>query len=400
MSWILFITNKLRPNNGPEALQSTMIAKYMSANCEAHVISTTQSPKDIGSSKHYFVPEKIYSPTKTRIENFYSKFGKNMKLCFPDSNAGWTDEATQKASEIIKSQQIKIIITRSMPVSTHMIGLALKKKYPEIRWIASLSDPISINPYQNFISKELKKQLADYEKEIFNKADIITHTNTFVIDEYNKIYPEHKSKHIVLSNMFDRSDVEKTRHLKLKSDPMILSFAGRLYGQRSPESIFSAIQLFAKEEGEHKIKLNIIGAGKSKRLDTKIKKYGLKNVIELIPFLDKEKLAKKLIGSHMLVSIDGNFPGNNIFSPSKNFDYLSLTVPILGITKEGPTAALIDETKAGYWASPDDTQDIYMTLTKHYDDIQKGYDFAPDHEKIMKYHAKSVIKQFYDEIIG
>jgi len=396
---VLFITNKLRPNRGPEALQSTLIAKHLSKHCKVHVLSTTRDPVETGLSIQHHVPKKGFSPLKSRIENTYAKLGKNLKLCFPDPSAGWVEDAILKASGIMATEDINIIITRSMPASTHMIGLAMKRQHPRARWIASLSDPISINPYQDFISKGLKKRLVEYERDIFNEADTITHTNTFALQTYNKIYPRLTDKQIVLSNMFERQNVEKSRHLKLKSGPMILSYAGRFYGQRNPEALFKAIQLFIKKNGKESIRFDIIGAGISRRLSTLVHKYHLGDSIRQFPFLEKEELAKQLSASHMLVSIDGDFPGINIFSPSKNFDYLSLTVPILGITRKGSTAALIEETGSGFWAEPGDSRGICKILQEHQVRLREGYEFTPNHDRVMDYHADNEIKRFYNLVL-
>ena len=42
----------------------------------------------------------------------------------------------------------EIVYTASLPCYTTRVGVALKKKYPEIKWIASFSDPINHSPYK------------------------------------------------------------------------------------------------------------------------------------------------------------------------------------------------------------------------------------------------------------
>jgi glycosyltransferase involved in cell wall biosynthesis len=394
MEKVLFITHRLRPNNNAEALQSTMIAKYLSRHCETHVISTTQNPTDLGASIHHHVQAKSASSLGAQIERLFSKFGKNIRFTFPDPHARWIEEAVINASALIKENQIKTVITRSMPASTHLIGLNLKSKYADIRWIASMSDPISINPYQQYSSQKLKIRMVGFEKRIFNLADIVTHTNHFVIEEYRRIYPDMGRKHIVLSNMFDRQDVPWSRFIKSGDGPMVISYAGRLYGRRSLEPLFQAARNLIESDKNSIMIINLIGPGKSRKLDRLIAKHGLANVIRILPFMDSQKLAQVLQSSHLLVTIDGDFPGESIFLPSKNMDYLSMTVPMLGITRKGPTAALIEETKSGFWAEPEDADDISKFLQQHRARIIRGYEFVPDHEKVMNYHCNNTIAQF------
>jgi len=59
----------------------------------------------------------------------------------PDPRRGWNRHAFRKACEIIQSTGIKNVITTSPPHSTQLIGLKLKRKYPDINWIADLRDP-------------------------------------------------------------------------------------------------------------------------------------------------------------------------------------------------------------------------------------------------------------------
>ena len=45
------------------------------------------------------------------------------------------------------------IMSRSMAADSHKIALEIKKRHPEVKWIASFGDPIADNPYKNFYRK-------------------------------------------------------------------------------------------------------------------------------------------------------------------------------------------------------------------------------------------------------
>ena len=84
----------------------------------------------------------------------------------PDPRKGWNRYAFKKASDLIDSEGIKHVITTSPPHSTQLIGLKIKKKYPEIKWIADLRDPwTDIYYYKQFYPTLLSKRIdAGYEK--------------------------------------------------------------------------------------------------------------------------------------------------------------------------------------------------------------------------------------------
>ena len=181
---------------------------------------------------------------------------------------------------------------------------------------------------------------------------------------------------------------------------MILTYAGRLYGRRNPEPLFKAIKQFINQEGPGKIRFNIIGAGESKKHKYLIKKHGLNNVIVRYPFLDEEKLADILKESHLLVTISEKIEGNNYFSPSKNYDYLSIVVPLFAITSPGATAALIEETNSGTWVELENIESISHAIVDQYNKLKSGYVFTPNVEKIKKYHAKEVIGKLYLDVLA
>ena len=66
------------------------------------------------------------------------------------------DEGHLKYFEkLYNERQYEYIMTRSTPPESIVIGREIKKRHPEIKWIASLADPVANNPY------ELKAYITD-----------------------------------------------------------------------------------------------------------------------------------------------------------------------------------------------------------------------------------------------
>ena len=82
----------------------------------------------------------------------------------PDPRRGWNKFAFRKACEIIETLKINHIITTSPPHSTQLIGLRLKKRFPEITWIADLRDAwTDIYYYRLFYPLKISSAIvADY----------------------------------------------------------------------------------------------------------------------------------------------------------------------------------------------------------------------------------------------
>ena len=64
-------------------------------------------------------------------------------LFIPDPRIFWVKPAAAFLNEVVKSNNIDKIITTGPPHSIHLIGLKLKKKNPNLKWIADFRDPWS-----------------------------------------------------------------------------------------------------------------------------------------------------------------------------------------------------------------------------------------------------------------
>lgn len=78
----------------------------------------------------------------------------------------WVKEAITIFEERHQKKPYDVIMTRSMPPEAVEVGLKIKEKYPNIKWIASFGDPIANNPYVNIGIHEFLP-IADEEKQRF-----------------------------------------------------------------------------------------------------------------------------------------------------------------------------------------------------------------------------------------
>jgi hypothetical protein len=110
---------------------------------------------------------------------------------YPDSHIFWKKKALQKAENIIINHNIKLILSSSSPVSSHIIASIISKEN-NIKWIADLRDLWTQNhayPY-NFIRKFLEVIL---EKKTFKNVSAITTVSYPLINELKNL---HKNKNI------------------------------------------------------------------------------------------------------------------------------------------------------------------------------------------------------------
>ena len=95
-------------------------------------------------------------------------------LFIPDPRKGWNSRAIRKGLDLIRSEEIDLVITTSPPHSSQLIGMELKRR-TGIQWIADFRDPWTDVFYYNelghsFFSRALDRR---YEKHVLQRADML-----------------------------------------------------------------------------------------------------------------------------------------------------------------------------------------------------------------------------------
>lgn len=345
--------------------------------------------------------------------------------------SSWIDDGINYFEK--NREKYDVIMTRSMAPESHEIGLAIKKKYPEVKWIASFGDPITNNPYQEFYKPEfpyeikgrgildvgikyalspkriLKNMYSKYrhhryirkytriakdnilQGQVFEYADKIIlnseEQRDFMLNGYKD---DVISKTIVLPHTFDENFYDYS--LDNNNKKIVMSYIGHCDNIRTPKNLFDTIKRLKEEEPNlnKKLEVNFYGNlsinDKALIIDNCI--TDIINVNQPVSYFESLDIMRK---SNWLILIDANLGkvmDKNIFFAAKLVDYLGSKRPIFGITMyDGPSANILRETNNVL--SSFSVDEIYMhlkmiLLNKH---IPSEYDNS-------KFNAKKVAKDF------
>ena len=202
---------------------------------------------------------------------------KNIKCI--ESEATDLETFKVKAIEYFKQNASKydIVMTRSMPEISHVIGLQIKKIKNDITWIASFGDPIGNNPftlkalmednphskvkklrglfsplriYRSFRFK--RKHQKNYntfiksnnilQEQILNACDYVIYNNPYQKDYMLKDYKNKEilnKKNIIIPHSYDLSLYHRKNH---KNDKITFTYVGHLDDIRTPHELFIAIE--------------------------------------------------------------------------------------------------------------------------------------------------------------
>ena len=279
----------------------------------------------------------------------------------PDPRRGWNKYALAKAKEIIESEGITTVITTSPPHSTQLIGLELKKQYPNINWVADLRDPWTDIYYNSdlYPTSWAQRRNLKYERSVLEGADkIIT-----VSEDCKRLFAEKADvagKITVVPNGYDNDDFKEKLGISVQMrgepsllelsrvQPEITSGASNLkvlsyVGVMAPQ--YDLLPLKALVSGRKDILLRFVGVV-SEEIQQEIKSWGVQ--AEFIPYVSHKQAIAYMRASDALLLFIPNVPNNEGILTGKLFEYLASGRKILLFGPEnGDAMHLISECGAG-----------------------------------------------------
>lgn len=408
MKKVLFIACSFPPLGGPGVQRSVKFVKYLRDYGYEPVVFTREckNEKVLDYTLLRDIPEGVkIIRTKDYIyddmNGILSVPGKIIsRLLIPDYAGIWWKKVRHYAEEVVKKEKISLIYTTSAPCSDHLLGLYLKKKYPKLKWVTDFRDEWTKNPYlledkmyRLKISKERKM-----EDEVLDKADAVI-ANTPIMKKHfleGKEFLE--DKFYVIPNGYDTEDFSDVKvKLNKKSNKMVLTYTGALYGRRKPDTFFMALQQLICENKieEEKIEIRLVGNYNVNRLNAQIKQYGLECIVKIVGLLPHDECIIEQLSSDVLVLIEGSGKGAEAFYTGKLFEYMNTNKPIVAILPENGVAAdLVRESNIGLVASFDDVTEIKEMLLDYYKQWESGgINYSPNRNVIEKYDRRKLTEQ-------
>jgi len=392
---ILMISPASPPKNSPEAMQ---VGRFLQELDKYHTIILATTPIEKGwviqdnSLQYDFKNIKILElklPFHNKmIRLLSSKYFKFFAL--PDKDFWIKCKLPYILNKVTNKPDV--IYSRSMPFSSALLALRLKRK-TKLPWVMHLSDPFIDNPYRKKSFNE--KLLVRYEYECFNEANYITVTTENLLKFYQKKYPLF-SKKIKLSSNVMPIKVLNTKidfNIKIK-DKIQIFYAGALYEKRNFTTILDALEILKKQKPTILTRLDIIIAGNMTDI---IKQEIIEKNFEQITILGRlnyEKILKIQDKVDIVVSIepDGDNPILKSFLPSKILDYLAVKKPILAITPKGSESwDICNKYNFGWAIEPNDSKKLAILLENLVLNTNETKNIETDYKLLDKYNIENCV---------
>jgi len=262
----------------------------------------------------------------------------------PDPRRGWNRFAFMKAREIIEKNDIRHIITTSPPHSSQLIGLKLKKRFPEIKWMADLRDPwTDIYYYELFYPTLISRRLdIYYEQSVLKNADVITTVGPSLGKYFESKNAGIGNKIRIIYNGYDESDFEDVK--VVMPGRFTISYTGTISESYPLEGFIRALRILI--EKRNNIVLKITGLISEVQKEQLISKVGNNN-LEFVPYSDHRTAVMQMLASSLQLLVIARHPGNKSFLSGKIFEYIASGKPVLCLGPVDGDAAQILESN-GY----------------------------------------------------
>jgi glycosyltransferase involved in cell wall biosynthesis len=263
------------------------------------------------------------------------------------------------------------ILTWSPFHSINQVMLELKKERPNVKWIAQFSDPWADNPLERHRITNLWN--SHFERRMITYADAIVHSSRYSMEMMARgLDSSNQRKFSVIGHCYDRS-LYGARPAR-PSGRLLVRHVGTLFGRRTPEPLFRAVEklLARRPELTRRLVIELIGPTEAGMLASGVAKRLPNGLVRNIPNVGYMKSLRYMAEADLLVVIEADVK-SNLFLPSKLADYVGSGTPILGLVPPGASRDVVES--LGCWhARPGDVDGISHALEQALDHIQMNPD--------------------------
>lgn len=255
--------------------------------------------------------------------------------------------------------QYDAVMTWSPFHSINPVMVKVKKVRKSVRWVAQFSDPWAGNPLE--VNRLTKLWNQWHEPRAVNTADFIVHSSRYSLELMLKNHPDRiRNKTDVLPHVFNEELYPQRP--KIKNTRVVMRYLGVLYGRRSPEPLFRALQqlLGRRKDLAGILQIELIGAVPPEMLNTPAALSLPPGTVTNIPNVSYIQSLELMYDADILLLIEADIR-QNLFLPSKLADYIGANTLIVGLVPPGASEDALKELGCWY-AKPSDIGGIDRAL--------------------------------------
>lgn len=283
----------------------------------------------------------------------------------PDARVFWVKPSVDFLKKFLRENHYDALATTGPPHSMHLIGLELKKEFPNLKWIADFRDPwTEISYYKHLkLTQWADKKHRALEQQVFSNADVTLATSYTDAENFKR----KGANAICITNGYEQDS--NGENLKQdQSKKFVLSYIGVLEQLRNPEVLWQVLDELISEDKDFQkhFQLKFIGRIDNKIL-AKIDNSPLGHLVVNRGYVSHAESNLEMRMSDLLLIT--NFPDESSkgIIPGKIFEYLASGKHILSFGPEdSDVKRILEETDAGQHFSYNDAVALKAFILKCY----------------------------------
>lgn len=324
----------------------------------------------------------------------YAKPSRLESIVVPDvALVTWAPFAVAAARRLAREQWFDCVITSSPPQSTHLVGLAVRRRVGA--WIAELRDGWTFDPPRRGWPLGVQTRSDRWlEGQVARKADALVAATEPIAADLRDRFPGRVE---LITNGFDPEQTAPDGEADPLLDPDRYSVVhtGRLsVSGRDPRPLFEAVR--SLDDG----KLELVLAGPSSALEKELlDDEALARVAHSVGVLDEQRVRRLQRAADALLVVAEGASSKSV-ATGKLFEYLAAQRPILVLGEQTEAARIVAETGTGAATSATDPAEIAAALERLLD---AGEQATPNQDAVSRYSYPELAARYaslIDELTG
>jgi hypothetical protein len=284
----------------------------------------------------------------------------------------WPFAAARQFEQINQEAHYQVMMSRVMPPNGHLAGWLIKRRHPDVRWIAYFSDPVWNSPFLKLSLRNdgshrprwlLMKLFGIPAKWALRRADRLMFNNErlarYVL---GRQYEALRDK--VLLVPYGHEGVH-ARPAPARGDGKLrLTHVGQIYGDRTLGALVDGAELLQKKAPALFDRLSIRQVGfvceAERQRVANSPAAAAFTLVEQVPY---DESIEEMYQADWLAVIDPVFddPRKDLYIPGKIYDYLATGRPIVCIARRDSATGDV-ATSAGLVLTPPEGEQVSRTL--------------------------------------
>jgi hypothetical protein len=283
------------------------------------------------------------------------------RVLSPEPEVLWYPFALRAASRIVRQLGIDTVMVTAPPFSAFLIGNALKRRFPHLKYVADFRDEwisFYLKDFEYQSGDHARRRATEIERATVESADLVVAVASTSLKTIRDRYPEQpESKFFCISNGFDPEAFADFHPRTNSEKKLVVAHVGTAYKTSSPQFYLDAVDGLP-EELRNRVETRFIGRiTDAERLQFENRKCDLR----LLGFKPQNEALRAMEDTDcLLVTMT-----NDISLPGKLYEYLAAGKSIIALSpKDGEVDRFIKETGAGWCIDYRDREGIQALLTR------------------------------------